>query len=101
MGAKLAIISDSIDEEEEDVIMVDMNNQGDYVNIPTYMISHQDGQVLYKAIEGGQDVVIKYSLEIATSSSNVVPYQLWYSGVDDFYSTDGEYSLNEVLDVYH
>jgi hypothetical protein len=39
IGGKVAIIADNVEENEDDVIMIDMNNQGDLVYIPTYMIS--------------------------------------------------------------
>ena len=41
IGAKVAIVVDIIDEDEDNVIMIDSNNEGDMVFIPTYMINHK------------------------------------------------------------
>lgn len=50
VGAKIAIVVDSVDEDEEDVIMIDNNNQGEMVFIPTYMVNHKQGMILWNAI---------------------------------------------------
>ncbi len=53
VGGKVAVISDNIEENEEDVIMIDVNNQGDRVYIPTYMINKGEGKILRDAVESG------------------------------------------------
>lgn len=104
VGGKVAVVVDNVDENEENVIMIDMNNQGDRIYIPTYMISQRDGKILRDAFDDGQSVVIKSSLEIESYSFKSeegkpwVPYQLWYSGVYDF--DFEEFDLNEIEDVY-
>ena len=47
------MISDSLEEDEDDVIMIDMGNQGEHVNIPTYMVSKSEGDLLTKAFRDG------------------------------------------------
>ena len=80
IGARLAIIMDNVEENEDNIIMIDSKNQGDLVRIPTYMISNHEGEALYKALLDGQHVVLKYSLEMVTIDAStsgqaaIVPY---------------------------
>ena len=39
IGGKIAVIIDNVDENENDIVIIDMFNQGDLIYIPTYMIS--------------------------------------------------------------
>jgi hypothetical protein len=75
IGAKLAIIID-IEENEENVIMVDINREGDQVYIPTYMIDHKEGTAIWDAVKNGTDVVIKSSLEMMNffNATGKLPY---------------------------
>ena len=50
VGAKVAIIIDMVDEDEDNIIMIDSNNEGEMVFIPTYMINHKEGTILWNAI---------------------------------------------------
>jgi len=50
VGAKVAIIIDIVDEDEDNIIMIDSNNEGEMVFIPTYMINHKEGTILWNAI---------------------------------------------------
>ena len=77
---------DNIEEDEGNIIMIDINRQGDLVYIPTYMIDHDQGLLIWDYVKNGTDVVIKSSLEMMNffNSTGKLPYQLWYSGVYDF-----------------
>lgn len=51
IGAKLVLITDIIDENAEDVIMIDYTNTGDQINIPSYLISQKEGDILFQAVK--------------------------------------------------
>ena len=76
IGAKIAIIVDNIEEDEDNVIMVDINRQGDLIYIPTYMIDHKEGTAIWDSVKNGTDVVIKSSLEMMNffNATGKLPY---------------------------
>jgi hypothetical protein len=74
------------------------------VHIPTYMITHEEARLLVTSVRDSPHlpVILKYSLEVIPkeeqgNASASVPYNLWYTGVQDF---KGEFDLREIEDVY-
>lgn len=93
LGGSIAVIMDTLDEIEEDVIMIDVNSLGDLVHIPTYMISYSDGQRLVEAFPN-YDIMVRSSLEI-NHVENYVEYELFYTSPFEFDSLD-LFELEEV-----
>ena len=67
--------------------MVDSNNKGDAIHIPSHLISKEDGDIIKEHIEKADDVMILVSLDIS-NDRNEVYYEIWYAGPFDFLHFD-------------
>ena len=63
--------------------MVDSNNMGDSIHIPSYMIAKNTGQKIRETVENEDNVMVRVMLDIA-NDDNIVEIDLWYSNPADF-----------------
>ena len=85
IGAKLALIIDNRDENEDYVIMVD-DGFGHDISIPTIMVSKDDGKNLMQYLES-PDENQRYSVALSfhfdmPNPDDTVEYELWMSSMD-------------------
>lgn len=86
IGAKLALIIDNRDENEDYVIMID-DGFGHDISIPTIMISKEDGKNILKYLESNNtndrySVALSFHFDMPNPDDDV-EYELWMSAMDE------------------
>ena len=85
IGAKMALIIDNREENEDYVIMID-DGFGHDISIPTIMISKRDGDNILKYLESNEteqkySVALSFHFDMPNPDDNV-EYELWMSAMD-------------------
>lgn len=87
IGAKLALIIDNKNEDEDYVIMIDDGDGlGQDISIPTIMISKNDGKTILSYLKSSQNdqkysVALSFHFEMP-NPNDTVQYELWMSSMD-------------------
>lgn len=86
IGAKLALIIDNRDENEDYVIMID-DGFGHDISIPTIMISKEDGKNILQYLDSEKlddrfSVALSFHFDMP-NPDDTVEYELWMSAMDE------------------
>ena len=85
IGAKLVLIMDNREKNEEKILMV-YNGFGSDISIPTIMISKEDGRNIYQYLESNKNnekdpIVLSFHFEMP-NPDDTVEYEFWMTSMN-------------------